>query len=104
MDFLTETIATVAGTQTNKVYLEDISKEANYEETTTEDNEDKAILVLEIDTGEKTFILIAIGMMVFNSMSGTVKRDARLQKEEIAAFNAKISPYIGKNKRRRERN
>jgi len=42
-------------------------------------------------------LIISLGVMIFNNMSGTVRREANLDKQTIASFNAKITPYIGNN-------
>ena len=44
-----------------------------------------------------SMMVISLGMMIFSNMSNSVKQDSSLQKEEIASFNSKITPYIGEN-------
>lgn len=42
-----------------------------------------------------TIIIISLGIMVFRNMAGTVQEEAKLDKQAKAAFNSKISPYVG---------
>ena len=42
-------------------------------------------------------IIISLGIMVFRNMSGSVEKEANLTKQQIAAFNSKISPYLGES-------
>ena len=44
-----------------------------------------------------SILVISLGVMIFTNMSNTVKSNANLNKQQIQAFNSKISPYIGKN-------
>ncbi len=44
-----------------------------------------------------SMMVISLGVMIFNNMSNSVKQDSSLQKEEIASFNSKITPYMGNN-------
>jgi len=42
-------------------------------------------------------IIISLGIMVFRNMSGSVEKEANLDKQQMAAFNSKISPYLGES-------
>lgn len=41
-------------------------------------------------------LIISLGIFVFNRASGDAKEQANLDKEEIAAFNSKLTPYLGR--------
>lgn len=40
-------------------------------------------------------MVISLGVLVFNKMGNSAKESANMDKQEIAAFNSKITPYIG---------
>ena len=40
-------------------------------------------------------MIISLGVMVFNNMKHTVAGNANLDEQEIASFNADITPYLG---------
>ena len=42
-------------------------------------------------------IIISLGIMIFNNMSNSVKNESNLDKQQISAFNSKITPYIGES-------
>lgn len=42
-------------------------------------------------------IIISLGIMIFKNMSNSVKNEATLDRQQISAFNSKISPYIGES-------
>ena len=42
-------------------------------------------------------IIISLGIMVFRNMSNSVKNESSLDKQQIASFNSKISPYVGES-------
>ena len=42
-------------------------------------------------------IIISLGIVVFNNMSGSVQRNADLTEQQIASFNSKITPYLGES-------
>ena len=42
-------------------------------------------------------IIISLGIVVFRNMSGHVETEANLDKQQIAAFNSKITPYLGES-------
>lgn len=44
-----------------------------------------------------SIIIISLGIMVFKNMSNSVNKEASLTKQQIAAFNSKISPYLGES-------
>lgn len=44
-----------------------------------------------------SILVISLGVMVFRNMSSSVRTQANMDKEQIAAFNGKISPYLGTN-------
>ena len=44
-----------------------------------------------------TIIIISLGIMIFKNMSNSVNKEASLTKQQIAAFNSKISPYLGES-------
>ena len=44
-----------------------------------------------------SILIVSLGVMIFNSMSGTAKKMANMDEQEIAAFNSKITPYLGQN-------
>lgn len=44
-----------------------------------------------------SIVIISLGVMIFRNMSGTVERNSNLTQQQIAAFNDKITPYLGEN-------
>ena len=42
-------------------------------------------------------LIISLGIFTFNKMSDSAKKIANLDKEEIQAFNSKLTPYTGEN-------
>ena len=42
-------------------------------------------------------MIISLGILIFNQMGGFVKNNANLDEQEIAAFNSKITPYLGQS-------
>lgn len=40
-------------------------------------------------------MIISLGIVIFNNFGGTAKKMANMDKQEIAAFNSKITPYVG---------
>lgn len=44
-----------------------------------------------------SILIVSLGVMIFNSMSGTARKMANMDEQEIAAFNSKITPYLGKS-------
>ena len=44
-----------------------------------------------------SILIVSLGVMIFNSMSGTAKQMANMDEQEIAAFNSKITPYLGES-------
>ena len=42
-------------------------------------------------------LVISLGVVIFRTMSNTVEKNANLNKQQIEAFNSKISPYIGES-------
>ena len=44
-----------------------------------------------------SIIIISLGIMVFKNMSNSVNKEASLTKQQIVAFNSKISPYLGES-------
>lgn len=42
-------------------------------------------------------LIISLGISMFNTMSDSAKKMANLDKEEIQAFNSKLTPYTGEN-------
>ncbi len=44
-----------------------------------------------------SIMIVSLGVMLFNRMGGTAKEMANMDKQEIAAFNSKITPYLGQN-------
>ena len=41
-------------------------------------------------------MIISLSLMVFNNFGNFAKENANMEKEEIQAFNSKITPYIGR--------
>lgn len=44
-----------------------------------------------------SILVISLGVVIFRIMSDTVEKNANLNKQQIEAFNSKISPYIGES-------
>lgn len=44
-----------------------------------------------------SIMIISLGVLVFNRMGGTAKEMANMDEQEIAAFNSKITSYLGEN-------
>ena len=44
-----------------------------------------------------SILIVSLGVMIFNSMSGTARKMANLDEQEIATFNSKITPYLGES-------
>ena len=42
-------------------------------------------------------LIVSLGVAVFMNMSNSVKNDTSLDKQAIASFNSKLTPYVGKN-------
>lgn len=42
-------------------------------------------------------MIISLGIVIFNNFGGTAKKMANMDKQEIAAFNSKITPYVGEH-------
>lgn len=42
-------------------------------------------------------LIISLGIAVFQRMSNTAKDSANMDKQEIANFNSKLTPYVGEN-------
>lgn len=42
-------------------------------------------------------LIISLGIFMFNKMGGSAKDAANMDEQEIANFNSKITPYVGKN-------
>ena len=42
-------------------------------------------------------MIVSLGVVIFNNMGNTAKQAANMDKQEIESFNAKITPYVGKN-------
>lgn len=42
-------------------------------------------------------LIVSLGILIFNQMSGYVKENAKLDEQEIASFNSKITPYLGQS-------
>ncbi len=40
-------------------------------------------------------MIISLGVLLFNRMGGAAKDAANMDEQEIAAFNSKITPYLG---------
>lgn len=40
-------------------------------------------------------LIISLGMIIFTKMSAPISENANLDEQEVAAFNADISPYLG---------
>ena len=43
-------------------------------------------------------LIISLGLMVFNTMSNSVKNNTSLDKQTISAFNSRLEPYIGETR------
>ena len=44
-----------------------------------------------------SILIVSLGVLVFNNFSGSAREMAKMDKEEIAAFNSKITPYLGES-------
>lgn len=44
-----------------------------------------------------SILIVSLGVLIFNNFSGSAKDMANMDKEEIAAFNSKITPYLGES-------
>ena len=44
-----------------------------------------------------SIMIVSLGVLIFNRMGGTAKEMANMDEQEIAAFNSKITPYLGKS-------
>lgn len=42
-------------------------------------------------------MIISLGIIMFNRFGNSAKKMANMDKQEIAAFNSKITPYLGNN-------
>ncbi len=42
-------------------------------------------------------IIISLGIYMFRNFSSSVEKEANLNKQQITAFNSKISPYLGES-------
>ena len=42
-----------------------------------------------------SILIVSLGVMLFNNMGGAAKDMADMDEQEIAAFNSKITPYLG---------
>ena len=42
-------------------------------------------------------MIISLGIVIFNRFGDSAKKMANMDKQEIAAFNSKITPYVGEN-------
>ena len=42
-------------------------------------------------------MIISLGVLIFNKMSGTAKEMADMSDQEVSAFNSKITPYLGES-------
>lgn len=40
-------------------------------------------------------MIISLGIVIFNRFGNSAKKMANMDKQEIAAFNSKITPYVG---------
>ena len=44
-----------------------------------------------------SIMIISLGMMIFRNMKPSVENAAKMDQQEIQAFNSKIMPYLGDN-------
>mgnify|MGYP004539079981 CR=1 FL=1 len=44
-----------------------------------------------------SILIVSLGVLIFNRMGGSAKEAANMDEQEIANFNSKITPYVGKN-------
>ena len=44
-----------------------------------------------------SIMIVSLGVLIFNKMGGSAKEAANMDEQEIANFNSKITPYVGKN-------
>lgn len=42
-----------------------------------------------------SILIVSLGVLIFNRMGGTAKELANMNEQEISAFNAQITPYLG---------
>lgn len=44
-----------------------------------------------------SIMIVSLGVLIFSRMSETAKQMANMDEQEIAAFNSKITPYLGES-------
>ena len=44
-----------------------------------------------------SILIVSLGVFIFTQASGAAKKMANMDEQEIAAFNAKITPYLGES-------
>ena len=44
-----------------------------------------------------SILIVSLGVLIFNRMGGAAKEAANMDEQEVANFNSKITPYVGKN-------
>lgn len=44
-----------------------------------------------------SILIVSLGVLIFNRMGGSAKEAANMDEQEVANFNSKITPYVGKN-------
>lgn len=44
-----------------------------------------------------SIMIVSLGVLIFNQIGGAAKEAANMDEQEIANFNSKITPYVGKN-------
>lgn len=44
-----------------------------------------------------SIMIVSLGVLIFNKMGNSAKEAANMDEQEVANFNSKITPYVGKN-------
>ena len=44
-----------------------------------------------------SILIVSLGVLIFNRMGSSAKEAANMDEQEVANFNSKITPYVGKN-------
>lgn len=44
-----------------------------------------------------SIMIVSLGVLIFNNMGNSAKEAANMDEQEIANFNSRITPYVGKN-------
>ncbi len=70
------------GLKSNTAYLEELKGEGDFKEANDEDNKDTAELLIEIKTGDKTLILMSVGLLIVLVELGAIGLISRKRKDD----------------------